>query len=265
MDAAAREAVELESLGMPCQAIDRETCTSLEPGLGPVADTLIGGLHFPREEVGDCHKFARVMSQRCRTLASISAGIPRSRGWRWRAGAYRRWLPTRAPYRRKAWSCHGQLHGPALAAGRGAGPGLSAEGGDGYRAGGGLGRRGADRCHGTIRDCSASSASATGFGSPARPRSRDTKSRRIHTVARPWWDNVLELFSRLRQLCRGRRAGALGGGPGQFARRSAHSGADVHRQSFSQCRARPPGLVDLLRLGQAGRRPGLRRGAGDRS
>ena len=68
MDAAAREAVELESLGMPCQAIDRETCTSLEPGLGPVADTLIGGLHFPREEVGDCHKFARVMSQRCRDL-----------------------------------------------------------------------------------------------------------------------------------------------------------------------------------------------------
>ena len=68
MDAAAREARDLESLGMPCRVIDREACVQLEPGLAPTAHTLSGGLYFPREETGDCCKFTRLMSERCRAL-----------------------------------------------------------------------------------------------------------------------------------------------------------------------------------------------------
>jgi D-amino-acid dehydrogenase len=39
------------------EALDRAACVALEPALSETAHNLAGGLYFPREEVGDCHKF----------------------------------------------------------------------------------------------------------------------------------------------------------------------------------------------------------------
>jgi D-amino-acid dehydrogenase len=49
----------LVPLGLQFSRLDGPACVGVEPALAPVGETLAGGLHFPRDEVGDCNAFTQ--------------------------------------------------------------------------------------------------------------------------------------------------------------------------------------------------------------
>jgi D-amino-acid dehydrogenase len=78
--AAARKLVDFQrSLGSAQQALDRDACIALEPSLAAprsrLGRALVGGIHTPSEEVGDCYRF-------CVALADLL----RERGVHFRLG-----------------------------------------------------------------------------------------------------------------------------------------------------------------------------------
>jgi D-amino-acid dehydrogenase len=80
MEQAKRDAEILRGLDVPHRLLDREACIAVEPALERVAERIVGGLHLPGDETGDCHKFtvelARVLEARgvtFRMSAPISA------------------------------------------------------------------------------------------------------------------------------------------------------------------------------------------------
>jgi D-amino-acid dehydrogenase len=62
--------------GMVFEAADADRCVAIEPALAPIRDTLVGGLFFPPDEHGDCHKFTVALGQYCET----KLGVRRSYG-----------------------------------------------------------------------------------------------------------------------------------------------------------------------------------------
>jgi D-amino-acid dehydrogenase len=58
------------SLGCEQEALDRDACVALEPALGDPASSLsrrlVGGIHTPSEEVGDCYRFCVDLEARLR-------------------------------------------------------------------------------------------------------------------------------------------------------------------------------------------------------
>ena len=63
LDATARDAAMLEHLGIPCRAVDRAGCVALEPGLRAAQDRIAGGVHFSRDELGDCRLFTERLAR----------------------------------------------------------------------------------------------------------------------------------------------------------------------------------------------------------
>jgi D-amino-acid dehydrogenase len=57
------------SLGCEQQALDRDTTVALEPALAGIRQDIVGAIHTPSEEVGDCHRF-------CVSLAHLLQGRP---------------------------------------------------------------------------------------------------------------------------------------------------------------------------------------------
>jgi D-amino-acid dehydrogenase len=53
--------------GLVFETLDRAACIRREPAL-QANSALIGGVYFPREEVGDCHKFTTGLAHRCAEL-----------------------------------------------------------------------------------------------------------------------------------------------------------------------------------------------------
>ena len=51
--------------GMVFEVVDAKRCVALEPALAPIEQTLVGGLFFPPDEHGDCHKFTTGLRQHC--------------------------------------------------------------------------------------------------------------------------------------------------------------------------------------------------------
>ena len=51
--------------GMVFEVVDARRCVALEPALAPIEHTLVGGLFFPPDEHGDCHKFTTGLRQHC--------------------------------------------------------------------------------------------------------------------------------------------------------------------------------------------------------
>ncbi|MEZ5832400.1 MAG: D-amino acid dehydrogenase [Dongiaceae bacterium] len=51
--------------GLVYEALDKAACLEREPALQATAGSLAGGVFFPREEVGDCHKFTTGLAKRC--------------------------------------------------------------------------------------------------------------------------------------------------------------------------------------------------------
>jgi D-amino-acid dehydrogenase len=55
----------LSGSGLTFQALDKAECVRREPALQASAATLAGGIYFPRDEVGDCHKFTTGLASHC--------------------------------------------------------------------------------------------------------------------------------------------------------------------------------------------------------
>jgi D-amino-acid dehydrogenase len=51
--------------GMQFELVDAGRCVELEPALAPIEATLAGGLYFPPDEHGDCHKFTAGLRAWC--------------------------------------------------------------------------------------------------------------------------------------------------------------------------------------------------------
>ena len=62
MEGGARSARVLADLGIGHRLVDRDAMLAIEPALGRSAETLVGGLHLPGDETGDCHLFCRELT-----------------------------------------------------------------------------------------------------------------------------------------------------------------------------------------------------------
>jgi D-amino-acid dehydrogenase len=58
----------LSTQGLSFQPVDAAECLRKEPALAASASSLVGGVYFPRDEVGDCHKFTSALAKRCADL-----------------------------------------------------------------------------------------------------------------------------------------------------------------------------------------------------
>ncbi|MDP9138126.1 MAG: FAD-dependent oxidoreductase, partial [Pseudomonadota bacterium] len=65
LDAATRACTVLAGHGLTFERLDGPGCVAREPALADTGDTLVGGLYFPRDEVGDCNKFTTGLAGRC--------------------------------------------------------------------------------------------------------------------------------------------------------------------------------------------------------
>jgi len=63
---AAREVDALHALGVDCQVLDRAGCEAAEPALASARAPIAGGVRFPGDETGDCHKFAVALAAAAR-------------------------------------------------------------------------------------------------------------------------------------------------------------------------------------------------------
>ena len=59
---ALEECAALADLGLDYRAVDPAECAEIEPALASAASVLAGAIHFPRDETGDCLKFAEVIA-----------------------------------------------------------------------------------------------------------------------------------------------------------------------------------------------------------
>jgi D-amino-acid dehydrogenase len=62
LDDALRDAVLLGQWGVDCRLLDRNGCVAQEPALHPSQEKIIGGLHFPGDESGDCFQFTQTLA-----------------------------------------------------------------------------------------------------------------------------------------------------------------------------------------------------------
>jgi D-amino-acid dehydrogenase len=62
LDDALRDAALLRQWGVDCRLLDRNGCVAQEPALHPSQGKIIGGLHFPGDESGDCFQFTQSLA-----------------------------------------------------------------------------------------------------------------------------------------------------------------------------------------------------------
>ena len=67
---ALEECAALADLGLDYRAVDPAECVEIEPALTSAAPTLAGGIYYPRDESGDCFKFAEAVAARAEALGS---------------------------------------------------------------------------------------------------------------------------------------------------------------------------------------------------
>ena len=58
--------------GMVFEVVEAQRCVTLEPALAPIEHTLVGGLFFPPDEHGDCHKFTTGLRAYCERQLGVS-------------------------------------------------------------------------------------------------------------------------------------------------------------------------------------------------
>ena len=61
--AAERVATRCRAFDVRYEVLDRGRVVALEPALGPIADALCGGIHFPDDVSGDAHLFCRALAR----------------------------------------------------------------------------------------------------------------------------------------------------------------------------------------------------------
>ncbi len=63
LDDAAADTALLDRFGVPYQLLSRAGCLGHEPALKRVTNKIVGGLHFPEDESGDCHAFTQSLTR----------------------------------------------------------------------------------------------------------------------------------------------------------------------------------------------------------
>mgnify|MGYP001598224054 FL=1 len=63
MDKAAAATMLLDRFGVPYQLLSRSGCLAHEPALKAVREKIVGGIHYPEDESGDCHQFTHKLAQ----------------------------------------------------------------------------------------------------------------------------------------------------------------------------------------------------------
>ncbi|MEK7815250.1 MAG: D-amino acid dehydrogenase [Pseudomonadota bacterium] len=63
LDKAAADTALLDRFGVPYQLLSRSGCLAHEPALKPVKWKIVGGVHYPEDESGDCHLFTHNLAQ----------------------------------------------------------------------------------------------------------------------------------------------------------------------------------------------------------
>lgn len=66
LEEAKRDTGLLSRLDVPFDVLDTAGCIALEPALSQAPARLVGGIHFPADEAGDCRKFTVELAQRAR-------------------------------------------------------------------------------------------------------------------------------------------------------------------------------------------------------
>jgi D-amino-acid dehydrogenase len=61
--AAQQTAADITELGIPVRVLDPQAAVAMEPALVPTLDSLVGALHYPDEEIGDCRKFTQLVAR----------------------------------------------------------------------------------------------------------------------------------------------------------------------------------------------------------
>ena len=68
LDASAKDVKALAADGIPYEVLDRDGCIRVEPALAHVRDRIVGGLLTPKDETGDCFKFANALAEKAAAL-----------------------------------------------------------------------------------------------------------------------------------------------------------------------------------------------------
>ena len=68
LDASAKDVKALAADGIPYEVLDPEGCIRVEPALAHVREKIVGGLLTPKDETGDCFKFAKALAAKAAEL-----------------------------------------------------------------------------------------------------------------------------------------------------------------------------------------------------
>lgn len=72
MDMNVAECRLLKPHGLVFEAVDAKRCVEIEPALGSIAHTLVGGIYAPPDEHGDCRKFTAGLAEFCRQKLGVT-------------------------------------------------------------------------------------------------------------------------------------------------------------------------------------------------
>jgi D-amino-acid dehydrogenase len=70
LDACAKDVKALVADGVPYEVMDRDGCIRVEPALAEVRHKIVGGLLTPKDETGDCFKFATALAAKAEHLGA---------------------------------------------------------------------------------------------------------------------------------------------------------------------------------------------------
>jgi len=71
LDASAKDVKALAADGIPYDVLDPEGCIRVEPALAHVREKIVGGLLTPKDETGDCFKFAGALAEKAKALGVV--------------------------------------------------------------------------------------------------------------------------------------------------------------------------------------------------
>lgn len=76
LDAVQRDIQVLRECGVPFELLDRAGLATREPALARTGGALLGGLHLPGDETGDCHQFTQQLAIRAQGLGvNVRTGV----------------------------------------------------------------------------------------------------------------------------------------------------------------------------------------------
>jgi len=103
LDASGKDVKALAADGIPYEVLDRDGCVRVEPALAHVRDKIVGGLLTPKDETGDCFKFANALARKAQEL-----------GVSFRYGSIIRNLDVEGDRVRGVVTAHGRLEADAV-------------------------------------------------------------------------------------------------------------------------------------------------------